>query len=97
VSRRAGVRAVRGPDGLTWTVEVRAPGTTNAMVVFHHPDPLKRATRYAWWVTGGPEARDVTGRLDPASVLAALDDAALLRLFRRSMPVESQVPRFETG
>jgi hypothetical protein len=31
----------------------------------------------------------VTSRLDPETVLAALDDRELARLFRRSMPVST--------
>ena len=92
-----GVRPFRAPDGRTWGVEVRAPGSSNAMVVFHHPDHTStRRNRYAWWLTHGPEARDVTARLKPATVLDALDDRELRRLFRRSMPIDSSVSRFET-
>ena len=90
------VRPFRAPDGQTWGVEVRAPGASNAMVVFHHPDGTTgRRNRYAWWITHGPEARDVTARLVPATVLDALDQRELQRLFRRSMPIDSSVPRFE--
>jgi hypothetical protein len=79
-------RTFRGPDGVAWQVDVRAPGASNAMVVFRHPDP--RATvahRYAWYLHDGPEARSVTARLDPRRLLAQLTDAQLVRLFRRSM------------
>lgn len=93
-----GVRPFRAPDGRTWGVEVRAPGSSNAMVVFHHPDTASsRRNRYAWWLSHGPEARDVTSRLTPKTVLDALNDRELQRLFRRSMPIESGVPRFEPG
>lgn len=97
-------RAARGPahfdapDGVRWGVEVRAPGTTNAMVVFAHPDRGRHADRYAWWITSGPEARDVTARLDPAAVHATLDAPALRQLFLRSIPLESRRgPQFEPG
>ncbi len=90
-------RAYRSPDGEAWTVEVRAPGASNAMVVFLHPDRLARRDRYAWFLTAGPEADDVTARLSAEDVLKRLDDRALLRLYRKSMAVDSRVPRFEPG
>ena len=90
-------RAFRMPDGVTWTAEVRSPGASNAMVVFLHPDGTGRRNRYAWWISHASEARDVTARLAAATVLGQLDDAALLKLWRRSMPVDSTIPRFEPG
>ena len=90
-------RPFRAPDGLTWEVEVRSPGSTNAMVVFLHPDRAARRDRYAWWITTGEEARNVAGRLSAVAVLGALDERELGRLFRRAMPIDSQVPRFEPG
>jgi hypothetical protein len=93
----AASRPFRGPDGTRWTVEVRGPGTSNAMVVFLHPDPTSRQDRYNWFLTQGATPGDVTSRLSAASVLASLDDRALLRLFRKSMAVDSHVPRFEPG
>lgn len=89
--------AFRGADGVRWTVRVQLPGASNAMVVFQHPDPLARSDRYAWWLNAGPEARDVTARLDTKAVLAGLDDGVLRGLFARSMPVHSTTPRFEPG
>ena len=90
-------RPFRAPDGTTWTAEVRAPSASNAMVVFLHPDRLARRDRYVWWNADLPEARDVTARLEARAVLDRLDDRALLRLYGRSMPVDSRVPRFEPG
>ena len=90
-------RAFRSPDGTAWTVEVRSPGASNAMVVFLHPDPLSRQDRYAWWLTDGPQASDVQGRLVAQTVLDQLDERTLIRLLRKSMAVDSQVPRFEPG
>jgi hypothetical protein len=90
-------RAFRAPDGTTWTVEVRAPGASNAMVVFLHPDPTSRQDRYNWYLAQGPEADDTSSRLSSAAVLKMLDDRALLRLYRKSMAVDSHVPRFEPG
>ena len=66
------------------------------MVVFVHPDPnSSMRNRYAWWISSGPESRDVTARMTPKQVMAALDPAEIARLFRRSMPISSQVPRWE--
>jgi hypothetical protein len=90
-------RAFRSADGTTWIVEVRAPGASNAMVVFLHPDPTSRQDRYNWYLAQGASASDVTSRLSSATVLSSLDDRALQRLFRKSMAVDSHVPRFEPG
>ena len=91
-------RPFRAPDGAVWTAEVRAPGASQAMVVFLHPDRTRTALdRYAYWAYAGPEAEDVTARLTPARVLDALDDAALAELFRRAIPIAAQTPRFEPG
>ncbi|MBV9880151.1 MAG: hypothetical protein JO180_06620 [Gemmatirosa sp.] len=95
-AKKAPTRPFDGPDGTRWAVELRWPSATNAMVVFIHPDGRTTArNRYAWWIADGPEARDVTARLDPKRVLGALTDADIGALFRRSMPISSQVPRFE--
>lgn len=90
-------RPFRAPDGAAWTVEVRAPGASNAMVVFLHGDRTARRDRYAWWNGLGPTSADVTGRVAAADVLASLDDRALLRLWGKSMAIDSSVPRFEPG
>lgn len=74
--------------GTAWRIDVRNPGASNAIVVFQHPDPQRtRESRYAHYLWRGPESQNVSGRIDPVAVLAALDDAALARLFRRSMPI----------
>ena len=86
-------RRFTAPDGATWDVDVRAPGASNVMIVFHHANAsTARETRYAWHVWPGAEARDVTARLKPKDVLAALTEDDLARLFRRSMRVSSAVP-----
>jgi hypothetical protein len=78
----------QGIDGTPWRVEVRSPGSSNALVVFTHPDPERtRESRYAHYVWVGPESQNVSTRIDPGVVLASLDDASLTRLFRRSMPI----------
>ena len=84
------MRAFNGPDGTTWGVEVRNPGASNAVVVFRHLDgDSTRLDRYAWYITGGAESQNVTGRLNPGAVLDSLADADIQRLFRRSMPVST--------
>jgi hypothetical protein len=81
-------RIFTGPDGTSWNVEIQTPGASNATVVFRHPDGHSaRRDRYAWYLTRGAEAHDVTARLNRGTVLESLGDADLQRLFRRSMPV----------
>lgn len=78
----------RAPDGITWTVLVRNPGASNAMIVFSHPDgESARQDRYNWYISRGPEAKSVTGRLDPKKIAESLTQADIELLFRRSMPV----------
>lgn len=87
------MREYVAPDGGRWTVEVRTPGASNAMVVFHHPDDAtSRYDRYAWHIWQGEEARNVTARLGKKQVLDVLDDEDLAMLFRRSMPISTEVP-----
>ena len=78
----------RAPDGIDWTVEVRSPGSSNAAVIFHHPDGSYR-NRYAWYLSHGVEARSVTTRLVPDTVRQALDQATLAQLFRRSKAIDA--------
>lgn len=81
-------RTFADADGTTWRVAVGSPGASNAQVIFQHPDPRRtRENRYAHYLERGPESQNVSGRVDPAAVLAKLDDAALAQLFRRSMPI----------
>jgi hypothetical protein len=83
----------RSPDGVLWGVKVDLPGSSNAMVIFRHPDGnTSRKDRYNWYISHGPEARSVTSRLSKDKVLAALDETALAQLFRRSMPVSRPDP-----
>lgn len=75
-------------DGVAWGVEVTLPGSSNAMVVFRHPDGrTSRLDRYNWFISSAPEARSVTSRLSPERVMTQIDDTLLGRLFSRSMPV----------
>lgn len=87
------MKKFRSDDGTEWTVDVNLPGSSNAMIVFRHPDgATSRKDRYNWVLSTGPEARSVTGRLSPDKVLASLGDAALAVLFRRSMAVTRADP-----
>jgi hypothetical protein len=82
------MRTFRSPDGILWGVDVDLPGSSNAMVIFRHPNGSSaRLDRYNWFISNGPEARSVTARLSPKKVLEALTDIELARLFRRSMPI----------
>ena len=85
MSKRAR-RTFRAPDGVVWGVEIDLPGSSNAMIIFRHPDRKStREDRYNWVISNGPEARSVTSRLEPARVLESLDDDEIGALFRRSM------------
>jgi hypothetical protein len=87
------MKSFRSPDGTHWGVEVNLPGSSNAMVVFHHPDgDSSRKHRYAWYINKGPEARSVTSRLSAKDVADALTEVDLGRLFRRSMTVSRPDP-----
>ena len=82
------MKTFKSTDGTEWKVSVMLPGSSNAMVVFRHPDgESSRKDRYNWFISTGPEARSVTSRLSPDRVLEQLDDAAIAKLFRRSMTV----------
>ena len=78
----------QSPDGIEWVVDVDLPGSSNAMVVFRHPNGASaRLDRYNWFLSNGPEARSVTSHLSKSKVLDSLDDEALARLYRRSMRI----------
>jgi hypothetical protein len=82
------MRDFRSPDGIVWGVDVDLPGSSNAMVIFRHPNGNSaRLDRYNWFISNGPEARSVTARLSPKKVLEALSEIDVARLFRRSMPI----------
>jgi len=82
------MRIFKSPDGVVWKVDVDLPGSSNAMVIFRHPNGgSARLDRYNWFISHGPEARSVTARLVPRKVLESLSDVDLSRLFRRSMPI----------
>ena len=78
----------RSADGTVWRVKVSNVGASNAIVLFQHPDgETTRKDRYNWYISKGPEAKSVTGRLDPKKVTASMSGADVELLFRRSMPV----------
>jgi hypothetical protein len=93
------IREFTGPDGTKWGAEVKVPGSSNAMVVFHHPGGrTARFDRYAWHQWHGPEARSVTGSLSVEAVMKVLTPAVLSLLFRRSMPISpGRTPLTETA
>ena len=83
-------KSFRSADGTNWGIVVKSPGSSNAMVVFLHPDgSSSRRDRYNWYLWHGPEARSVTGRLSPKEVLDRLTEADLKLLFRRSRPISA--------
>jgi hypothetical protein len=80
-------------DGTIWKVLVQSPGSSNAMVVFRHPDGRSsQLDRYNWYISSSPESRSVTSRLSPDKVLEHLNATEIAALFRRSMPVSSPDP-----
>ena len=58
------MRSFRSTDGTNWGIDVALPGSSNAMVIFRHPDGRSsRNDRYNWFISSQPEARSVTSRL----------------------------------
>lgn len=87
------MKSWRSPDGISWLVDVDLPGSSNAMVIFRHPDGASaRLDRYNWFLSNGPEARSVTSHLSKTKVLESLDDQAIARLYRRSMRISRPDP-----
>ncbi len=80
-------RALRAPDGRRWTVAVRNPGTTTALVVFTPVDGPAADARYAHLIARERTASSVTGSVDPREALAALTDAELAEFLRRSVRI----------
>ena len=78
---------------LGMAVDIQSPGTSTAIILFRHPDgATSRLDRYNWVISQGAEARSVTSRLAPDTVLEQLDEAAIRRLFQRSMAVSRADP-----
>ena len=87
------MKTFTSPDGTVWGVTIQSPGSSNAMIMFRHPDGrTSRRDRYNWYISQGPEARSVTTRLDTDRVLEQISDDQVKRLFGRSMPVSRQDP-----
>ena len=90
---KSDIRSMTASDGTVWTVGIQSPGSSNAMIMFRHPDGRSsRLDRYNWVITHGAESRSVTSRLVPDQVLDSLDDASIARLFARSMSVSRPNP-----
>src|SRR5919202_6420885 len=84
------MRIFEAADGTRWMVEVALPGSSNAMVIFHHPDGrTARKDRYSWYYSSSPEAKNVTARLNEKRVLESITDEQLALLFRRSMLISA--------
>lgn len=84
------VRQFVDAQNIHWTVAVRLPGSSNAMIVFHRVGALtSREDRYAWYQADVPEARSVTSHLDAGAILGSLDEDRIARLFRQSMRVSA--------
>jgi hypothetical protein len=82
------MRSYKSPDGTHWGVEVKLPGASSAMIMFHHPNgKTAERDRYAHYIWHGPESRSVTARVPKDSVMRAISDEDLALLFRRSMPI----------
>ena len=82
------MRSFQSLDGVRWGVGVKLPGASHAMLVFRHPNGrTSRLDRYAWININGPEAKNVTARVDPDAVLERLSESDLARYFRRSMRI----------
>ncbi len=91
-------RTFRASDGTVWGVEIDLPGSSNAMILFRHPDRrTARNDRYNWVISTGPEARSVTSRLEPDRVMEGLDEQDVGALFRRSMRVSAPTTLLERG
>ena len=79
------MRTFQASDGVRWGVEVMLPGASHAMIVFRHPNGrTSRLDRYAWRNIDGPEARNVTARLDSDDILERLTEDDFAVHFRRS-------------
>lgn len=89
------MRNFRAQDGMSWGVQVRVPSHSSAMVIFHHPTgETARLNRYAWVNANVPQVQDPRSRLSETKVLEGLTDRELIRLLRRSMPIETARPAY---
>ena len=88
------MKSFRSTDGTNWNVAVQLPSHSSAIVVFQHSDGLSRLDRYAIFNARGQQVNDPRGRLDGSSLLAALADRDIARLFERSAPISTDRPRY---
>ncbi|MCC6930296.1 MAG: hypothetical protein IT359_15020 [Gemmatimonadaceae bacterium] len=84
----------RASDGTSWNVAVQLPSHSSAIVVFQNANGNSQLDRYAIHNAHDPQVNDPRGRLDGKSVLAGLGDRDIARLFRRSVPVNTQYPAY---
>ena len=82
------MRSFQASDGVRWGVDVMLPGASHVMIVFRHPNGrTARHDRYAWRNIDGPDARNVTARLDADEILERLTEDDFALHFRRSMRI----------
>jgi hypothetical protein len=94
-TNKSTMQSFQAADGTNWGVQVQLPGGSNAIVVFHHPDGrTARKDRYVTLNWHGPEANQVTKNVDPAKMLATLDDKTVRDLFTRSVLIGGGRPAF---
>jgi hypothetical protein len=88
------MKTFRSPDGTVWGVSITNAGASNAVVTFRHPNGgSTRMDRYNWFISKGPEAKSVTGRVDLKKIAESLTEKDLDLLFRRSMSVSRDPSR----
>jgi hypothetical protein len=83
-------RDFRAPDGSSWSVEIRTPGTSTALIVFRPVSGVDGSDRYTNYIAPDGERSGVMGRLDAAVVLDAIDERAIAKAFRVSVPVNAR-------
>ena len=84
------MRTYQAADGVNWSVEALLSSSSHAMIVFRHPNGrTSRHDRYAWRTIAGPDAKDVTARLDTDEILERLTEDDLALHFRRSMRISA--------
>lgn len=82
-------RTYQSPDGATWTVDVKLPSHSSALLTFQHAGGQSVAPdRYAWINAAQATVSDPRERLSAAAILDSLGDHDLERLFARSMAVK---------
>lgn len=83
------MRSFHAADGNTWNIDVKLPSHSSAMVVFQHADGQSAAgDRYAWINAPVAVTSDPRERLKAGSLLDAMTEADIAKLYRRSMRVK---------